>query len=131
MLGLKHGLALGFSDFLMIGGMGGRLDHTVANLQTLSFCLERGGRMWMADGKNRATITEGPALTLRRAEGAYFSLFSWTERCTGVCVENARYTLRDAILTQNTPIGGSNEFLDGPAVVRVGTGRILVIISVD
>jgi thiamine pyrophosphokinase len=134
MLGLKYGLELGFSDFLMIGGLGGRLDHSLANLQALSFCLDQGGRMWVADAANKATIIADRSFTLRREEkegAAYFSLLSWTERCTGVCVENAKYTLRNAVLTQGMPLGVSNEFLEGPAVVRLESGRLLVILSRD
>jgi thiamine pyrophosphokinase len=131
MLGVKQGLALGFSDFLMIGGLGGRLDHTIGNLQAVSFCLERGARMWVTDGRNKATILGGPAFELPREEGGYFSLLSWTERCTGLCIENAKYTLRDAVLTQSEPLGVSNEFLNGPALIRIGSGRLLVIVSRD
>lgn len=53
---LRHALSLGFSDIMILGGMGGRLDHTVANLQTLYFAALRGASVRMADGKNAARI---------------------------------------------------------------------------
>jgi thiamine pyrophosphokinase len=131
MLGLKYGIRLGFTEFLMIGGLGGRLDHTLGNLQAVAFCLDHGGRMWLADGKNRATIIEDRVFTLRPEGTPYFSLLAWSDRCTGVCVENAKYTLQDAVLTQSLPLGVSNEFLEGPAVIRMKNGRLLVILSRD
>jgi thiamine pyrophosphokinase len=128
---LKHGLGLGFSDFMVVGGIGGRLDHTLANLQTLSYCLDCGGRIWMADGGNKATLTDGPIFRIQKEDGFYFSLFSWSGRCSGVCIENAKYLLRDATLTQSVPVGVSNEFLDGDALIKIKQGRLLVLLSKD
>ena len=55
MLCLKHGLKLGYERFLFVGGMGGRLDHTLANLQTLAYA-ERGAGAEMSDEFCRAVV---------------------------------------------------------------------------
>jgi thiamine pyrophosphokinase len=129
MLALKYGFDAGFSDFVVVGGMSGRFDHSIANLQTAAYCLDRGGRILLVDKSNRATMTDEDEFVLQPAEGFYFSLFSWSEHCTGVDIENAKYSLRNALLTQGFPLGVSNEFKDGPVTIRKETGRLLIILS--
>jgi thiamine pyrophosphokinase len=129
LLALKHGFDAGFSDFVVVGGLSGRLDHSFANLQSASYCLDRGGRIWLVDATNKATMTDADAFTLYPEEGFYFSLFSWTESCEGVDIENAVYSVQNIRLTQSFPIGVSNAFKDGPVTVRKRSGRLLIILS--
>jgi thiamine pyrophosphokinase len=129
MLALKYGFNAGFSDFVVVGGMSGRFDHSIANLQTASYCLDRGGRILLVDESNKATMTDEGVFVLKPVEGFCFSLFSWSEHCTGVDIENAKYGLSKARLTQSFPIGVSNEFKDGPVTIRKETGRLLIILS--
>ncbi|MDR1573222.1 MAG: thiamine diphosphokinase [Clostridiales Family XIII bacterium] len=129
MLALKHGLDAGFSDFVVVGGLSGRFDHSFANLQTMSHCLDCGGRIRLVDGMNKAIMTDAEAFVLRPEEGFYFSLFSWTEDCSGVDVENAKYGARNLRLTQGFPLGVSNEFTDGPVTIRKKSGRLLIVLS--
>jgi thiamine pyrophosphokinase len=129
LLALKYGLDAGFRDFVVVGGLSGRFDHSFANLQTAAYCLDCGGGIWLADAMNKATLTDADAFTLYPEEGFYFSLFSWTERCDGVDVENAKYGARGLCLTQSFPIGVSNEFAGGPVTIRKQSGRLLIILS--
>ncbi|MDR2354908.1 MAG: thiamine diphosphokinase [Clostridiales Family XIII bacterium] len=129
LLALKYGLDAGFLDFVVVGGLSGRFDHSFANLQAASYCLDRGGRVWLADAMNKATLTDAGVFVLRPEEGFYFSLFAWTESCGGVCVENAKYPARDIRLTQSFPLGVSNEFGEGPVTIRKESGRLLIVLS--
>jgi thiamine pyrophosphokinase len=129
MLAVKYGFDAGFSDFAVVGGMSGRFDHSLANLQTAAYCLDRGGRILLADESNRAMMTDDDVFILKPVDGFFFSLFSWSEQCTGVDIENAKYSVRNARLTQSFPIGVSNEFKDGPVAIRKETGRLLIILS--
>lgn len=139
MLCAKYGLSLGFERFLIVGGIGGRFGHTMANLQTLSFLTDmecdtvivaERELIFMADGEalsvRREAKPAGPAVFSGRP-GAGFSVFSYAERSTGVSIENARYGLSDAVLTQSYPIGVDNEFVNtAPVTVRVRSGRLLI-----
>ena len=42
MLAVKKGIELGYQTFLIYGALGGRLDHTFASIQTLSYLLDHG-----------------------------------------------------------------------------------------
>jgi len=129
MLCVKYGLAHGYERFLIIGGIGGDFGHTMANLQALSF---------LADMECEAAIETDNELVFicdRKQEsvfkgrpGSKFSVFSYAERSTGAYVKNAKYELKDAVLTHSYPIGVSNEFINpDPVNVSVRTGRLLVI----
>jgi thiamine pyrophosphokinase len=129
MLALKYGLDAGFSDFVIVGGLSGRFDHSFANLQTAAHCLDRGGSIWLADAMNKATMTDAGAFVLWPEAGFYFSLFSWTESCDGVDIENAKYGAQNLRLTQSFPLGVSNEFAGGPVTIRKRSGRLLIVLS--
>ena len=140
MLCVKYGIELGFERFLIIGGIGGDFGHTMANVQALSFLtdMERAAEIvtdkesiFMADGMTETLLFEAkpPApVEFAGRKGAGFSVLSYTERCSGVCVKNAKYELDDAVLTQSYPIGVSNEFINSePVIVSVRFGRLLLI----
>ena len=127
MLCVRYGLARGFSRFLIAGGIGGDFGHTMANLQTLSFLADMGCEADIAMDKERLFMTDGEAV-LHGAPGAKFSVFSYTDRCFGVYIKNARYPLSDAVLTHSYPIGIHNEFInEEPATVSVRGGRLLIV----
>ena len=140
MLCAKYGLAHGYERFLIAGGIGGGFGHTMANLQTLSFLTDMEceamivtdrERLFMADGETVSARREarpaGPAVFSGRP-GAKFSVLSYAERSSGVYIENARYGLSDAVLTQSYPVGVGNEFVNAsPVTVSVRHGRLLII----
>ena len=137
---VKYGVAQGFDDFLIIGGIGGDFGHTMANIQVLSFLMDmecaaeivtERERIFMADGETVSVRREAkPAVPVEFAgrQGARFSVLSYAERSSGVFIKNAKYELADAVLTQSYPVGVSNEFINAePVTVSVRYGRLLII----
>lgn len=129
MLGLRCGLEQGCTDFLILGGFGGRLDHTISNLQALVFLCENGANGQILANRNAAWVVRNNALHLPKMEGYHLSVFAWGGVCTGVTLEGLEYPLRDYTMTPALPIGTSNEFLEQEAVITVGNGTLLVIAS--
>lgn len=131
MLCVKYGLELGYSRFLIVGGIGGDFGHTYANLQILSYLTDKDCDAEIITGSERILmIKENTKRTVPGAPGGKFSVFSYTERSIGVFIENAKYPLVDAVLTHSYPVGVSNEFInDNPAIVSVRQGRLLLIVS--
>jgi thiamine pyrophosphokinase len=115
----------------MAGGIGGRLDHTVAHLQILAYASEHGLEMWMMDLNNRVTMMEPGEKRIPRAEGFKLSVLSYSDRCLGVTIENVKYPLKDAELTNAFPLGISNEFEGEEALIRLKEGRLLILLSRD
>jgi thiamine pyrophosphokinase len=128
---LQQGMEAGCRSFVMAGGIGGRLDHTVAHLQILAYALEHGLEMWMMDLNNRVTMMEPGEKRIPRAEGFKLSVLSYSDRCLGVTIENVKYPLKDAELTNAFPLGISNEFEGEEALIRLKEGRLLLLLSRD
>ena len=132
MLCVKKGLALGFDDFLIVGGFGGRMDHTLANLQTLHYIAARRARAEMRDGLRWATVVKDgkisvPANVLGDGAGRVkLSIFALDGECRGVSVSGAKWSLEDGAWTNAFPLGVSNEFAADCAEIAVARGALLV-----
>ena len=126
MLCLKQGLSMGFDDFLIVGGFGGRLDHTLANLQTLHYAARRGAHAEMSDGDSWAAAIAGRGAIAVPARAGSLSVFALSDVCRGVTIRGAKYGVRDAELTNAFPLGVSNAFAGDRAEIRVEEGVLLV-----
>lgn len=128
---LQRGLDAGCDSFVLAGGIGGRLDHTAANLQLLVYAARRGLSMWMMDKNNRVTAMEPGVMRISRQDGFKLSVLAYAIPCEGVTLEHVKYPLRDAVLTEDFPLGISNEFMGPEAVIHLKTGCLLVFLSRD
>lgn len=127
-LALREGLRRGCREFFIYGGTGGRrLDHTLANLQSLAFLRENGARGWLYDRDFVYTVIKNETLTLRReVEWGLISLFALGDRARGVTLTGLQYPLDHAELTCAFPLGVSNHFAAETATVTVEDGLLLV-----
>ena len=130
MLCLKRGLALGFDDFAIVGGFGGRLDHTLANLQTLLYAKKHAARAVLADGRSWATVIESETISLARRAG-HLSVFAMEGACHDVTLRGTRYPAEGIELTSAFPLGVSNSFAADTAEIGVGEGALLVMVCGD
>ena len=128
LLAARTALAKGFRDIRIYGAFGGRLDHTLANLQTLEFLLNAGAEGCLASSENYAFLQKsGIRREYPRIEGFSFSVFSWSERCTGVTLTGTYYPLENGVLTRDFPLGVSNRITADAAAVSAAAGTLLVI----
>lgn len=127
-LALREGLRRGCREFFIYGGTGGRrLDHTLANLQSLAFLRENGARGWLYDRDFVYTVIKNETLTLRReVDWGLVSLFALGDRARGVTLTGLQYPLDHAELTCAFPLGVSNHFVEERAAVTVEDGLLLV-----
>ena len=130
MLAVKQALQRGYERLLLVGMLGGRLDHTLANIQTLVYAVEHGAAAQIIDSSCCITVIKGgQTAQIPYQQGFHFSVFCHSDCASGVCIRHAKYELEDAQLTNDFPIGVSNSFLEGqPAQISVKQG-ILVILS--
>lgn len=124
---VKEALRRGFEEFLLIGVVGGRLDHTLGNVAILLMLDSDGKKAVIADDfSDMEIVSRERALIPDRYP--YFSLLNITGTAKGVTIRNALYPLSDAEITCEYPIGVSNEVLPGKtAEVTVKEGRLLII----
>lgn len=131
-LALKFSMENNSKNIKILGGIGGRLDHTVANLQLLSYYCDFFDTLVMMDGRNKCFVLKGnhdKKLIIPSENDSYLSLFSLSENCTGVTIQNVKYPLENHTLTNTFPLGVSNEFKEKDAVLSVENGTLLVIIA--
>ena len=124
----RAGLERGCTDFLIYGGTGGkRLDHTLANLQTLLFLRRRGAMGFLFDDDFLWTVIEnGDIRVTKTVEWGLLSVFCLGDRAEGVEETGVQYPLRDAVLTPDFPLGVSNHILEPEARVSVRKGALAV-----
>ena len=127
MLAIKRGLALGHSEFHLYGGMGGRrTDHTIANLQALSYLAARGACGWLyGDGEVYTAIRNG-GIALPAKERGILSVFCLGADAQDVTIRGAQYELANAALTSDFTLGVSNHFVGKEIEVSVGSGTLLL-----
>lgn len=125
-IAIKEGIRAGYTAFHIYCGTGGRIDHTIANLQLLAYLSERGMQGFLFDRDSVFTAITDAELALNRMDGGYVSVFSWSERSTGVYLKNLKYELHDAVLTNSFPLGVSNEFIGKESRITVGKGTLLI-----
>lgn len=127
MLALREGIARNASDFLLLGCTGGRLDHTLAAIQSLGWLQEHGARGRILDDSHLLTLL-GDGDSLEVAHGCqYISLLSLSDSCEGVSISGVEYPLHNHTLTGSFPLGISNKIVEHCCQVTLGCGRLLVI----
>ena len=127
MLAVRLGLERGCDFFLFYGAMDGpRLDHTVANFQTLAYLATHGARGALIGRDYIATVLSGESIEFPAAATGILSLF-----CLGasaeVTIKGLQYPLDHGILTPDFPLGVSNHFVGRAARITVHDGLVLAL----
>ena len=128
MLAVKTALEQGCDTVYIYGGTGGkRLDHTLANLQTLLYIRRRGARGYLYDDDFVWTAIENETLTVERTvEWGLLSVFCLGAPASGIDERGVQYPLTRASLTAEFPLGVSNHILEEKARITVRKGALLV-----
>lgn len=125
-------LEKGADSFVIIGGLSGRLDHTLANLSILEDLTARGHYAIMTDGVSRVHYINGGSALIGRSGFKYFSLIAATDIAKGVSIEGAKYPLKNARLSRrNGGFATSNEIDGNCALISVKKGALFIIESRD
>ena len=128
MLAVRLGLERGCREFLIYGGLDGpRLDHTVANFQTLQFLADQGAKGYLVGKDHIVTILKDDEAVFPGNFEGILSVFCMGKDALGVPIEGAQYPLKNGTLTAGFPLGVSNHFVGQPARVAVEEGSLLLI----
>ncbi len=126
-LAIAEGRRRGCGEFRIYGGMGGRLDHTLANLQLLCGLVLRGERGFLVGEDMTATVITAGRLDFPAECSGTLSVFAVGGPAEGVTLTGLKYSLHGAVLTCDVPLGVSNEFTGEPACVAVERGALAVL----
>ena len=132
MLAVRKGLELGFRRFVLYGALDGeRLDHTIANLQTLCFLADHGARGYLIGLKNMVCVLKNSSISIAPGATGILSVFAMGEEARGVTLRGLKYTMEDGVLSSHFPLGVSNHFIGHEATVSVKEGTVLVLYDVE
>ena len=130
MLAVRKGLEKGCREFVIYGGLdGGRLDHTVANFQTLQYLADHGASGYLVGLSQIATVIKDGTLEFSADAKGIVSVFCMGKDATGVTIKGLKYSLENGALSAGFPLGVSNRFVGENASISVENGSLLVIWS--
>lgn len=130
-LAVNLALSRGADDLVIIGGLDGRLDHTLSNLAILEAMSEMGVHCVMTNGQNRARYIRSTSTLIARSGFKYLSIIAADESVKGVSAEGCKYPLKSARLSRKFQYAVSNEIVGNCALISVKKGGIFIIESRD
>ena len=128
MLAVRKGLELGYRQFILYGSLDGpRLDHTVANFQTLQFLSDHGAYGYLIGKDYMVTTVKDGTLRFSDHCTGIFSVFCIGSDAEGVTIRGGKYDAENVTLTAGFPLGVSNHFEGREVTVTVQKGSLLVL----
>ena len=133
-LAVSTAIERGAKEITIIGGVSGRLDHTLSTLAILEDLWERkNDRIYaiLTDGKNRVRFLRNSGAILPRSQYRYFSLIAADELVKGVTLEGCKYPLKNGRISRRHQWAVSNEITGNCALVEISRGGVWVVESMD
>ena len=128
MLAVRHGLAAGCDRFVIYGGLDGeRVDHTIANFQTLQYLADHNSQGYLVGLHQVATVIKNDKVTFPKTQTGILSVFCMGADAEGVSLRGLKYNLEQGTLQAGFPLGVSNHFVGEEAEIAVENGSLLLI----
>jgi thiamine pyrophosphokinase len=124
---IRLGLERSYTLFHIYGGTGGRLDHTLANIQCLAFLSQRNARGILFGTNESITAITNGSICFKAESKGYVSVFAHGNKARGVTLTGLKYPLTDATLTNTFPVGVSNEFTGRISKIEVREGTLIIV----
>ena len=128
---IETAIARGADEIILIGGLSGRLDHTLANLAILQDLRERRIHGYITDGQNRAHYIHSTSHLVARSTYKYLSLIAADTTCKGVSIKGCKYEMKNQPIHRRLQFAVSNEIVGNCALISVKKGGLYVIESRD
>lgn len=126
MLAIKEGMERGATNFVIAGGLDGRLDHTLANLSALAYLAQRGCTGTLVSENAQITILPPGEYELDRQPDKKLSVFAWGGAVIGLKEKGVEYPLGGITLRPDFPLGVGNTITEPVAEISFHSGLLLV-----
>lgn len=123
---VKEAINRGYSDFLLIGVVGARLDHTLGNISILLYLDSIGKKGYVVDDYSEMEIVSDKPAYIEESY-SFFSLLNVSGTAKGITIKNAKYPLNDEEITCEYQYGISNEVIGETAEISIREGKLLLI----
>lgn len=130
-LAVELALERGCRDIVILGGIGGRLDHEYSHFCLLKKILKNGGRGTILSSKNEITM-ENKSFRIYPNDKKHISFFPFGDEVRNFTIKGLKYTADNMTLTNDEVRASSNSF-DGAEYAEISftSGCVLVIRSND
>jgi thiamine pyrophosphokinase len=126
-LAIERAIRDGAQEIYLLGALGGRLDQSLANVLLMAQ-KDWPAAIHLVDASEIATVIhDGEQMTLQAGAGSTVSLLPLSAKVTGITYTGMLYPLNDATIALGSTRGISNEVVNFPATVAIGTGIALII----
>ena len=128
-IAIKYAVEQGYKKIVVYGAIGGDLDHTIANIAHLAKYTEDGIDISFVDRDKVLFALHNSKIKFSNDAKGRISVFAFSEKAEGVYEKDLFYTLDNATLYSNIPLGVSNEFIGKESEISVENGTLLVYTS--
>lgn len=111
-MALKLAIELKSTEVYILGALGKRMDHAIANIHILKEALDNNVECKIIDKKNRIELLATGTRKIQKSKYKYISLFPLTTQVEGITLKGFKYPLNDATLAIGHSIGVSNELIE-------------------
>lgn len=126
---VRYAMEHGHKDITICCAFGGRLDHTVANIQTAAYIIEHYGTIRLFGNKTQIYMIKNSSISIDRVKDSYISVFSYSNSCSGVTLKGFKYEIENTELVNSFPLGVSNEWKEQTGYIEVKDGTVCIVIS--
>lgn len=130
-MAIKLSIELNSTDVTILGAIGTRIDHTIANVHILKETLEKGIDCRIVDNRNEIQLINKKTVLEMDKEYKYISLIPLTTKVEEITLRGFKYPLSNATLEVGHSIGVSNEQYDKIAEIDLKSGILIMIKSKD
>lgn len=120
----------GAKSIVLLGGLGGRMDHTLANISVMKACYKRGIRITMMNADTAMFLAER-TVTFRAMKGSYVSLFPQSEGVRVINSEGLYYPLNNLVLPVESTLCVSNKMTSDHVILDIRNGAVLIVVTAD
>lgn len=128
---LDLAMSEGYQYVDILGGLGGRFDHTMGNIGLLSKYCSLFSHLALYDGANYLFMATPSTFEVAKKNYDYLSVISYTPYVENLSLKGVKYPLSNHTLNHSTTLGVSNEILGSTASISFSSGKLLVISSKD
>ncbi len=126
-LGIYLAKSLGALQIDFIGALGGRIDHTIANINILSYVRDLEIKTKILSEKETIYLIKDEEIKLEGTKGSLVSVIPINGDAKGVTLKGLEYTLENYDMVYSIPLGISNAILDKEFTIKVECGNLLII----
>lgn len=130
-MALKLAIQIGSTSITIIGAIGTRIDHSLANIHVLKETLDNNVQAKLVNENNEIMLINKETVIKKNGNFKYVSIIPLTSKVTGVTLRGFKYFLENATLNIGESIGVSNEQVEDKATIEIKEGIAILIFSKD